>query len=59
MGKKTRKHSRKNRRVTRRRIPRRHKRGGSTFPLIPADSAFPHSTAGESSDNVMGYVAKK
>jgi hypothetical protein len=59
MAKKTRKHSRKQRRVTRRRIPRRHKRGGATFPLIPSDSAFPHSTVGESSDNVMGYVAKK
>lgn len=56
MAKKTRRHRRRNTRRTR----HRRRRGGSDrLPLVPPDSAFPHSTAGESSDNVMGYVAKK
>jgi len=49
MAKKTRKQ-----RKTRRRT-RRVKKGGSKFPIIPPNSAFPHSTAGESSDNLLGY----
>jgi len=54
MAKKTRKSSRKSRRRTRRRIPRRG--GGSALPL-PNDKAIAVSTAGDSSDNLMGYKA--
>jgi len=57
MAKKTRKHSR---RKSRRRTRHRKLRGGSDrLPLVPPNSAFDHSTAGESSDNVMGYAAGK
>ena len=50
MAKKTQKH-RKSRRRT-----RKVKRGGAnSLPLTPPNSAFPHSTAGENSDNLMGY----
>jgi hypothetical protein len=58
MAKKTRKSTRKHRRRrTYRRMPRK---GGSAdrLPIIPPDSAFPHSTAGESSDNLLGYRAQ-
>jgi len=51
--------AKKTRRAHKRRRTRRHRKvrrgGADKYPLIPPDSAFPHSTAGESSDNVMGY----
>jgi hypothetical protein len=52
MAKKSRRSSKKHRKTRR----RKH-RGGSknSLPIIPPDSAFPHSTAGESSDNLIGY----
>jgi hypothetical protein len=58
MVKKSRKVSRKNRRRTHRRYPKR-KGGGDSLPLVPPDSSFPHSTAGENSDNVMGLTQRK
>jgi hypothetical protein len=56
MAKKTRKSSRKSRRRTRRRVPRR---GGSSYPIIPATPAIQVSTAGENSDNLMGIQFAK
>ncbi len=56
MAKKTRKSSRKSRRRTRR---RRHRGGANSYPIIPADAAIRVSTAGESSDNLMGMKASK
>jgi hypothetical protein len=55
MAKKTRKSSRKSRRRTR----RRHRGGAHSYPIIPVDAAVRVSTAGESSDNLMGMKAAK
>ena len=57
MAKKTRKSSR---RKSRRRTHRRYKRGGghNSYPIIPDTKAIEVSTAGDSSDNLMGMKAK-
>jgi hypothetical protein len=54
MAKKTRK-LRKSRRHTRRRLPRRVKKGGADlnkFPLIPDTKAIEVSTAGDNTDTI-------
>ena len=51
MAKKTRKSSSKSRRHTRRRLPRKNKKGGAILPL-PDAKAVEVSTAGESTDVV-------
>uniref|UniRef100_A0A6C0B3B8 Uncharacterized protein n=1 Tax=viral metagenome TaxID=1070528 RepID=A0A6C0B3B8_9ZZZZ len=58
MAKKTRKSTRKSRRRTRRRIPRSRRGGGDSYPIIPDTKAIEVSTAGKSSDNLMGIEAK-
>jgi hypothetical protein len=58
MPRKTRKHSKKSRRHTRRRIPRKGKKGGAleSQSLIPPSSAFKHA-APLNSDSIMGEIA--
>lgn len=58
MPRKTRKHSKKSRRGTRRRIPRKGKKGGAleSQSLIPPTSAF-KNVSPLNSDNVMGKIA--
>ena len=55
MPQKTRKVSKKNRRRTLRRIPRRPKKGGQQL-APPPDSAFKHVSP-TNSDNIMGGIA--